>query len=375
MDNKEWSDAGKEFLQSMRDLVKRYPGKTVAEAYIASRKDYYAGLPKHFPALSKAVLSKKYLLPNYRQTDYAKQEACDYLLLDSFFGYLAEKVQVTDHVSVHCMNNFVNALHYDRPTFYLERELGEPLLKAKLPLDYYSSDINWRYPTFRVYLPHNLVTITRDGAASGVMFLDITYLRKGKGLTLPRDIEAEIKKHHFEGYVPLLDSEFEGLSVSWVLDFDSPLSVIAYAISAGLEESKIRDLIKDAHGRLSTPFESDELDTDFSNKVLFLALNILLFLSSIPIEYDSQTALRKPRTEGTRLIPGLYPAKFIGQSQLRASSKQPTHVAAHLPTGKHLAAHWRAGHWKRQPFGPKHSDRKLVFILTYHVGDNEEPQT
>jgi hypothetical protein len=374
MDNKEWTDAGKEVLQTLKDLAKHYPGKSITDAFIASRKQYYMDLPKLFPALSKAVLSKRYILPNYRQTDYVKQEACDYLLLDSFFGHLSAQIPVADHVSVHCLNNFVNALHYGRPTFYLERELGEPLLRAKLPLDYYTSDINWRFPAFRVYLPRNLLTITRDGAPSNVMFLDINHVRKGKGLEVPKDIKAELSKHSFAGYIPLLESGFEGLSVSWVLDFDSPSCVMAYAVSTGIEEGQIRDLIKQSHGKLATPFESDELDTDFSNKVLFLAINILLFMSSVPIEYESTTAFRKPKTEGTRLIPGLYPAKFIGQSQLRPSSKQAAPTAGHLPTGKHLAAHWRAGHWKRQPFGPKQVDRKLVFILTYHVGDNEEPQ-
>jgi hypothetical protein len=371
MDKNEWINEGKKVLQSMQALAKKFPGKTIAESFIASRKPYYADLETHFPAISKAVLSKRYILPNYRQTEYVKQEACDYLLLDSFFGYLAAAIPVTDHVSAHCINGFVNALHYGRPTFYLERELGEPLVRAQLPLDYYISDINWRYPAFRVYLPRNLVTITRDGEQSNVMFLDITYIRKGKGLDLPKDIHTEIKKQQFVGYIPLIDSEYEGLSVSWVLDFDSPLCVIAYAASTGLEEHSIREIIKESHGRLATPFESDELDTAFSNKVLALAINILLFLSSVPVEYETQTAIRKPKTEGKRLIPGLYPAKFIGQSQLRPSSKQPTQAASHLPTGKHLPAHWRAGHWKRQPYGPKQSERKLMFILTYHVGDKD----
>jgi hypothetical protein len=375
MNTKEWIDEGKKVLQSMRELAKGFPGKTVAEAYIASRKQYYTDLEKYLPALHKAVFSKRYILPNYRQTDYVKQEACDYLFLDSFFGYLTTDIPVTDHVSAHCINNFINSLHYNRPTFYLERELGEPLVRAPLPLDYYASDINWRFPAFRVYLPRNLVTITRDGMPSNVMFLDMTHIHKGKGLDVPKDITNDLNlrlsRSYYQGKIPLIDSEVEGLSVSWVLDFDSPLSVIAYAASTRLEETSIREIIKQSHDRLATPFESDELDTTFSNKVLSLAINILLFLSSIPVEYEAETVIRKPKTEGKRLIPGLYPARFIGQSQQRPSSKQPAHVAS-IPTGKHLPAHWRAGHWKRQPWGPKQSERKLIFVLTYHVGEKEE---
>src|SRR5271166_5813468 len=317
MNEKEWTKAGEDVLVNMKSLLGKFPGDTIAEAYINSRKSYYKKVDKLFPVLWKAVFSKRYILPSYRQPDYVKQEACDYLLLDSFFGYLSAEIPIKDHVSAHTMNNFVQSLHYDRPTFYLERELGEPLLRTKLPLDYYAGDINWRWPAFRVYLPTNLLTITRDGLPSSVMFLDICYVPRGIKAEIPKAINDELTKvmGHTKGQIPLLSSEYEGMACTCILDFDSPLSIIAYAASCKLERNAIKDIMKETHTELASPFKTDELDVAFMNKMLALSINILIFLSSVPLEYEQKEVIRKPKMEGKRLITGLYPARFIGQSQ------------------------------------------------------------
>src|SRR5271166_5176082 len=84
------------------------------------------------------------------------------------------------------------------------------------------------------------------------------------------------------------------------------------------------------------------------------------------LQYEP-AAIRKAKMEGKHMITGLFPAKFVGQQQIRAT-KKPTHVAS-LPTGKHTAAHWAAGHWKRQPYGPGRTERKLIWILSYPTGE------
>jgi hypothetical protein len=353
----------------MEVIRKKYPARTFVESYIKRCKNTYKNLTKDFPILWKYVFSKRYILPNYRQPDYSSQEACDYLLIDSFFAYLMRDISLNDHVSAHCINNFVAAMNYNRPTFYLERELGEPLVRTKLPLDYYASDINWRFPAFRVYLPSNLLTITREGEPSGAMFLDIAYVPKHKQMPLPKGISEEINASFpSSGQIPMLNSNYEGMAVTTFLDFNSPYGLIGYAASTMLEQQSIRNLMEQMHDELDSPVKSDELDIDFQYKILALAINILLFLSSVPSEYEPKEleVIRKPRLEGKSIMSGLYPARFVGQSQLRPTNK-PSHIAS-ASTGKHLAAHWAAGHWKRQPYGPKLAERKLIWISPYHTG-------
>lgn len=361
----------KDIRDSMQKLRKKFPqARSLAEAYLMFRKDSYRNLSKDYPVMWQYMLGKRYLLPNYRQADYANQEACEYLRMDQFFGYLEGNMDLKDHVSAHCINAYIKAMHYNRPTFFLERELGEPLIRTKLPLDFYTSDINWRWPAFRVYLPKNLLTITKDGETSGAMFLDICYVGKHDLFDLPKPIALELYTNYGQpiGKIPMLQSDFEGMSISTILDFDSSESAIAYVASAKLEQQTMRDIIKDSHEKLDSPVESDETDVEFQKKALVLAINILLFLSSVPIEYETnETPIRKAKLEGKRMLTGLFPAKFIGQQQLRKASK-PSHIAS-VPTGQTLAPHWRAGHWKRQPFGPKNQDRKLIWISIYHTGD------
>jgi hypothetical protein len=125
---------------------------------------------------------------------------------------------------------------------------------------------------------------------------------------------------------------------------------------------------------LHSEWERDELDSVFLNKMELLGLQTLLFLSAYPLEYDTKEAvIRKPRLEGKHHIPGLYPAKFVGQSQIRPQSKWHSVASAHGGEPNYrLSAHWRRGHWKRQWFGPKHGQQKLIWIHPYKAGQEPE---
>jgi hypothetical protein len=355
----------------LKGLQNSFPGKSIEEVYANSRKDYYKEIQKRFPILYKTIFQKRYVLPAYRQPDYANQLACDYLLTDCMFGYLREKLNVkTDQVTAHCFNNWMVGWHYGRPTYYLERELGFPLLKTKLPLDFIADDIQWKYDAMRVYLPKGLLTITRGKDTGSIMFLDICKTPKGYSRDIPKAINEELGNYVFTGKLPIMNSHFDGFTVSAFMDFDSFESATGYAASSKLERQSIREIMEYSHTDLKSHVKTDEIDKDFLYRMLALGMNILLFLSATPIEYEPDKELRRPRMEGKHFISGLYPAKFIGSSQLRPSSK-PSHVAS-LPTGKHVAAHWKAGHWKRQPYGKGRTERKLIWILSYHAGEEED---
>ena len=42
-----------------------------------------------------------------------------------------------------------------------------------------------------------------------------------------------------------------------------------------------------------------------------------------------------------------------------------------IPSGKEKTTHWRRGHWRNQPHGPQHSQRKLIWIMPVLVGKAE----
>jgi hypothetical protein len=91
------------------------------------------------------------------------------------------------------------------------------------------------------------------------------------------------------------------------------------------------------------------------------------FLAIAPplgVEHEPKE-LRKPKVEGKRFISGLYPARFVGDLQLR-SKPRPREEAE--PTGRHLP-----GHWRRQAHGPGWAKHKLIWILPYRTtGETDE---
>ena len=109
----------------------------------------------------------------------------------------------------------------------------------------------------------------------------------------------------------------------------------------------------------------DEIDEDFINRIKHLAFNLLLFLSQAPIEYMPTTVLRKARQEGKHLRPSLCRARFVGSCQIRPLRP---HID-YAPTGRHVAAHWKAGSWRKVPCGPHRSERKLTWVEPYPVGE------
>jgi hypothetical protein len=117
----------------------------------------------------------------------------------------------------------------------------------------------------------------------------------------------------------------------------------------------------------------DESDDAFLARIEHLALNVLLFMSSVPLEYDPEPAgqIRKLVIVNDRVIPSLFPAKFVGSSQYRPSKTTTLHATQQ--TGRHLAQHWAAGHWKRQPHGPHWAERKLIWIEPYQTGAQAKP--
>src|SRR5258706_7627321 len=80
----------------------------------------------------------------------------------------------------------------------------------------------------------------------------------------------------------------------------------------GLVEKRVVLLI-DFRAQLRTQALSDPADTELIQKMEHLGLNLLLFLSAFPFEYQPSKITRKLRHEGKRIIPELAQAKFLAR--------------------------------------------------------------
>jgi hypothetical protein len=315
------------------------------------------------PATTKAFLSRKYALPQYRQPDYYDQDLINAMSV-MMLMYPALPSYTSDDVVMSHLLNLFQALKHDRPTLFLERELGEILVKTEIPGFLETQDIHFPFPSIRVHLPKQLLGL---GAQDRwVMYLDIGYLPKDAEVQCPRAIAAELDRFGGTNVFRLsrmaITYPEHALSVAAQVDKGLASSyAVTKPLQGTLQEFKVFS------GKLHTDFANDADDDQLLAGMQRLALNILLILSSMPLEYTPDVIERKERTEGKRIIPALVRARWVGDHLLRA--KRAGHVQGEIPaTGRKIPAHWVSGHWKHQPHGKGFALRRLVYILPYRTG-------
>ena len=319
---------------------------------------------RHCPLATRAFLSRKFALPKYREGDYYNQDTINQisvmmLMLPTFPGF------VQDDVVQSQLLNLFQALHCDRPTLFLERELGEILVATEIPGFLETSDIHFPFPSLRVMLPKGLLGIVKENASRWLMYLDIGHLPKDTEVSCPREIALELDRYALNPKYPLSRMAYHypehALAVSAQLDHGFAAS---YAMTKPLTGTI--EAFKGYKGDLRTEYPNDDDDKALLKGMEKLSLNILLILSMMPLEYEPLVIERKERKEGKRIIPSLARAKWVGDHLTRAKARG--HVHGEIPeSGRKLPAHWRSGHWKHQPHGVGFALRRLIYILPYQT--------
>ena len=331
------------------------------------------------PLTWTAITGKRYILPHHRQPDYYNQEVLDNLMAFFLATYVSgDYGKAPDHVIRLMYMSSVLALKEQRPVYFLERELGEPLMRTQLPGDLVTDDIHWRWSHVRIMLPKGLITVERPGQPKrDAMYLDIAKAKAGALERLPNVYMKELGQFALahgrlrQEDIPTPVFDKDGLMVATQLSGDINQDPgLNYGIVRPFEGRKIKDIKVGEH--FDTGALCDEEDDHLMDRMEHLAVQILLFMGSIPLEYDPEKSelIRKLRTVNDRVIPSLWSAKFVGRSQYRPSQKPHYHVAN--PSGKKLPQHWRAGHWKRQHYGLKHGESKLIWIEPYQTWGPED---
>ena len=343
------------------------------------------------PNVWQMIYGRRYILPGFRQNDYIGQDFLNDGLLSFLLSYGGGELGFKDAIMNSCFSNTCNAFAYQRPTYFLERELGEALLRGKLPSDLKVEDLKWKFPAFRVVLPKKLLQIDipadqnrigRVASTQSLMFIDVSK-RDADEITVmpsPYDRELDTIIRTVSGHDPRLNQRsFSTLAIgskkpemitTGQLDYPNIDEFYSYALIKPFSDHTLATLLADQQGEFNERFPRTDDDKRLMAQMEYLALNVILFLAQEPQYYETQPSdiLRKPGQDGKRKIPGLFKAKFVGESILRPlpSGKFPPTQ----PTGRTLQAHWRGAHWKRQPVGPGRKERKLIFVQTYHVGND-----
>jgi hypothetical protein len=339
-------------------------------------RDSTGQIARFCPLFWHRLSSRRYILPAYRR-EYADQEFCNGVLSMFLEAYLAREFGERPNSVLNCVYfNYVGGLNCGRPIYFLERELGEALMRTRLPDDLAVTDFHWRHQQLRIMLPSGLMGFSREGVSDWLMYLDIAQIAADKKVLIDPPCDQELKSFAIARRLALGKKiwpdtrpvfQRDGVAISGQLAPRESFG-IDYGIMKPIEEGlTVKDVLEIGED-YKTEQPCDETDDDLLARMQHLAFNILVFLGSYPLEYDPERLeqLRKPRQEKDRLIPGLYNARFVGKSQYRPAQRPPhSHIATF--SGRHLPQHWRCGHWKRQWYGPKKGESKLIWIEPYQT--------
>lgn len=167
-----------------------------------------------------------------------------------------------------------------------------------------------------------------------------------------------------------------------VLVYTEPGLIVATVLSRAFEHAyDITTTIASRDGRLIEEslgrFEPDcSLEGAIAHRALRVALNSCLALSNfgshlsylLPKELENDRKLGREHSERglkarKRIALAVQVATFSQEITLhRVGSSQPRPEGEGSPTGRAMPPHWRRGHWRMQPWGPKNCFRKRVLI-------------
>lgn len=191
-----------------------------------------------------------------------------------------------------------------------------------------------------------------------------------------------------------------GVSISLSNPDESIVDALSRSIDEIVERNKMvlaqyeeleRNLTEKYGKPVKVPTPIDKLGEkhDLLTRVLQLTTNTLFFLaaepddiyedwdSSAPSDLIQQTHSDKQGTrrtaENTLAKQGYIKVRYVGGRY--AASVEKAHADTHASTGKTVSAHFRRGHFRRQPYGPERAQRKTIFIAPVLVnpGQGEVP--
>ena len=250
-------------------------------------------------------------------------------------------------------------LRYEVPTYYVSRELLAAALRTELPDDMTFEAIPFPFDALVFMLPNGTVRHPTEGDCP---FLVLSRTSKGQTLSLP-----------IQGLDFSVSADQDAVLVTTYMP-EAPLSTVYYKSVPVIPGATIRQAFQQAS---SVPFSlivNDELADNeegvdlsaehFVDKLWLLSVTLLLIMVSGEnlIERGRLEKKRKPKSGDGKpmefwspnFLGRLYQSAVAGEGESRSASTQ--------------RLHWRRGHIKAQPHGPRRELRKIIWIQPYKAG-------
>ncbi len=260
------------------------------------------------------------------------------------------------------------------PVYYLGTDIGEALLNTEPPTDIPVADIKWVYPAIRVFLPHDWFKV----AGKSIRFLDIALFPAGAELKPNALVWSEVASVSNRTFIPkhgvYLPNDSAAISVQgWVSDTINGEFMHYWAFRKWNNQT-LGDMLAsfDPQAKASDPeLVMSESEAEGGEKMLRLAVNIIMLLGTVPEEVGEETLLRKEkRGKKNEIIQdALWAPRFIGRPLFGKPKDKPESSEAN---GVKHYNEVRRAHWKRQPYGPGRAERKIIWVSLYRTRTQED---
>jgi hypothetical protein len=335
-----------------------------------------------WPNTYRLFFSKRYQLPAFRVRDYPQDSDAfrwDAIITCSdAINLITEKEHDGGKLNLFFATNTWASL--GMISLYLERELAEAFLRTDLPDSFATEDLHWKRNAYRIFLPLGLFTVeTEHGLLHPTCVTVIRHL--DNNALIPSDIEADIMRFAKRGARADLNSAKVllfvakaapsrcDLGIAIQLRPEHCIEAVNNFLRIALDHRRLHDIAHYQYDDVQHIGYSRLSDQMFTQEVTRLVLNTILFMGSIPLEYEPQTISPSKEKKGV-IKPAMAHARFVGQDLYRPAVRH--FQQEHENSGRKLPEHWRAGHWRRQFFGGGRIHRKLIWIQPYKAGEPGE---
>jgi hypothetical protein len=360
-------------------------------AFNLDREKFLGDMQRRYPRLYRTVCGTRYELPAYRQADYphyahAFGHDLSQVSLDGLVNMLLLSEQTGERLSSED-RDAVFATFYSlmiwiaqgKISAFVERELAEALLRTELPSDFVPEDICWKWNAFRLFLPTGLFRV--ESEYGPIEPTCVTAVRHFKERPMPMDVglKADVRAYlkrrgaltPFEGIFDARSAENSLMLCMQMRPRPEFMGAADFYIAAVLDDRTLSEIAKDNQA-YSPPREWAMAEEEFLRQIKRFVFNALLFTGQMPLEYQPGEVIRPFREKGGRIRSEIRKARFLGKElyrpQIRTDAGQD-----HEPTGRKLPGQWRAGHWRKQAFGPGRAQRRLQWIQPYRTHGTETP--
>jgi hypothetical protein len=249
------------------------------------------------------------------------------------------------------MNGVMTAealIRYQVPTFFIAKDFFAAAMNSNPPTDFPVRELRFPFPSMVFMLPKGVLQSPTDGPIEYIAF------------SVWIDCPTEFPSVFADGR----RFRVETSRLSWFTRAKGNTMMGTFGADVGdLDKGTLGDFFatvdtdSDAKNPSVFSLPIDEDDAEFMRSVPRVIFKLLLAITARPelVEHGFERKRAKPQNGQPR--PGYWTPNIIGR-KYRVATEGPRHTG----NGSSPRMHWRRGHYRRQPFGERLQQSRVIWI-------------